>query len=40
MGYDNLTVSGSLRMNYEKYLYPYELFQAKNAGLDVSYLNL
>lgn len=36
MGYENLTVSGSLRVNYEKILCSYELFMAKNGQLDVS----
>jgi histone demethylase JARID1 len=29
MNYDNLSVSGSLRVNYEKYLFPFEIFQVK-----------
>ena len=28
-------MASSLRTNYEKYLYPYELFQAKNGKLKV-----
>lgn len=35
MGYDNTSVSGSLRVNYEKMLYAYELFMMKNGCLEV-----
>lgn len=37
MRYDNHTVAGSLRINYEKFLYPYEIFQVKNEQLKVVY---
>ena len=29
------TVAGSIRVNYEKYLYPYEIFLAKSGQLEV-----
>lgn len=35
VGYSSLTVAGSLRVNYERYLYPYELFLVKNGKLEV-----
>ena len=35
MGYDNPTVAGSIRANYEKYLYPYEIFLVKNGKVQV-----
>ena len=35
MGFENLTVSGSLRVNYEKILYSYEMFMARNGCLEV-----
>ena len=34
MGYGP-TVAGTIRVNYEKYLYPYEIFLAKNGKMDV-----
>lgn len=33
MNYDNHTVAGSLRVNYEKFLYPYEIFLVSNGQL-------
>ena len=35
MSYDNHTVAGSLRVNYEKFLYPYEIFLVSNGQLKV-----
>ena len=35
MGYDGIGVAGSIRTNYEKYLYPYEVFLAKQGSLKV-----
>ena len=35
MKFDNIAVSGSLRVNYEKFLYPYELCQVNNGVLKV-----
>ena len=34
MGYGP-TAAGTIRVNYEKYLYPYEIFLAKNGKMDV-----
>ena len=34
MGYGP-TVAGTIRVNYEKYLYPCEIFLAKNGKMDV-----
>ena len=33
MGYEGVGVAGSIRQNYEKYLYPYEVFLAKRGNL-------
>ena len=34
MGYGP-TAAGTIRVNYEKYLYPYEIFLTKNGKMDV-----
>ena len=39
MGYEGVGVAGSIRQNYEKYLYPYEIFLAKRENLTVSYMS-
>ena len=35
MKFASLTVASSLRVNYERYLYPYELFLVKNGKIEV-----
>ena len=35
MKYTNHTVAGSLRVNYERYLYPYERFLIKTGKLEL-----
>ena len=37
LGYSGAGVAGSIRQNYEKYLYPYEVFLAKRGNLTVSW---
>lgn len=36
LGCSSPNVSSTIRANYEKYLYPYELFLAKTAGLELT----
>ena len=33
-------MAGSIRQNYEKYLYPYEVFLAKRDSLQVQYIHI
>lgn len=35
MGYSTVTVASSLRVHYERYLFPYELFLLKKGKLEV-----
>lgn len=37
MKYSNHTVAGSLRANYERYLYPYERFLVKIGKLELKH---